>query len=106
MNPPFVISFLILCLNRVQFLNSVSPNALFTLFNGWQDTMAYIKVADEHPAIAERASTFVAAANQVSRLLSPLMHQVPSHVLHDPHLQLGAFAGSLVSFLLVMLYLE
>lgn len=45
--------------------------------------MAYIKVATEHPEIAERASTFVAAANQ-----------------------LGAFCGSLVSFLLVMVYLE
>jgi hypothetical protein len=28
--------------------------------------MAYIKVATEHPEIAERASTFVASANQVS----------------------------------------
>lgn len=61
----------------------VVANALFTLLNGWEDTMAYIKVATEHPEIAERASTFVAAANQ-----------------------LGAFCGSLVSFLLVMVYLE
>lgn len=27
--------------------------------------MAYIKVAEEHPELAERASTLVAAANQV-----------------------------------------
>jgi len=37
--------------------------------------MAYIKVADEHPHLAERASTFVAAANQVGvvSLLLPLL---------------------------------
>jgi hypothetical protein len=48
------------------FLDLGAPNALFTLLNGWEDTMAYIKVATEHPEIAERASTFVAAANQVT----------------------------------------